>query len=433
MAPARGRPSATASRREPTALPEYQPPGHPLNLTAQSAIRDLPRAHKLDSLKSRLRAANHHLTESAAEINDRYQDKHAQHEKRKAKRAVALSSQESNEEAERELDEMRLATEEMTARLEAGVRKVIDSGEQVKGVEEALRELDANITAGRGVVASTQSTLGASQFIQSKRRRGDVEDDDEDEEMGEGAVQVLKQKIWGHQAAYQASSMTDRYASHNDYVGFKKIVHDAHYPDEEAPPMPHASTWFGEAAGTQSSSNGGPRETQPDSDDDLIMASERISVKCPITLTEMKDPVSSTKCPHNFEKQAILEMISTSDLRVGGDGRRGGEKAMRCPVGGCDVVRKRINPRIIGVALADHAFPFRYSVPPTFTQILPLSERSSGYKLLSTRAMSPTTTKRTNPREANADKGSSMTWRSRALLQHLSHLVGVPHNSRLRG
>lgn len=291
------------------------------------------------------------MTESAAEINDHFQERNVQNEKRKARKATAMSSQESNEDAEREMDEMRTATNEMTGRLEMGVRMVIDAGEEVKVIEEALRELDTNITAGRGVLAPTQSTLGASQFRQHDGP-GIGGDENEDKNMGQGTVEALKQKIGQHRAAYHASTMTARYASHNDYVGFKKIVHDAHYPGEEAPPMPHASTWFGEGGGTQNPSKTGPTATQPEEEDDLVMASERISVKCPITLTEMKEPVSSTKCPHNFERQAFLEMVNSSDLRVGGDGRRNtGTKAMRCPVAGCDVVSIQSRPCLVRLLL----------------------------------------------------------------------------------
>lgn len=256
-----------------------------------------------------------------------------------------MSSQEENDEAERHIEKMRKATEQMTENLDKSVRRIIDGGEEVKRIEDVLRELNANVTAGRNNL--TQSTLGASQLRQN-RRRDDATDDDEDEDMedradeapGKGTVEVLKEKIGQHQEEYARMTMTDRYASHNDYVGFKKIVHDAHYPGEEAPPMPHSSTWFADGGGTQMSSSNGPRGSQLDDDDndDLVMASERISVKCPITLTEMKDPVSSTKCPHNFERQAFLEMIKHSDLRVDGDGRRPGTKAMKCPVAGCDVV-----------------------------------------------------------------------------------------------
>ena len=73
-------------------------------------------------------------------------------------------------------------------------------------------------------------------------------------------------------------------------------------------------------------------------DDELAVASERISIKCPITLLPMKDPVTSTKCPHSFEREAILSMINASDVRVGGSEGRGAviQKAMQCPV--CTVV-----------------------------------------------------------------------------------------------
>lgn len=81
----------------------------------------------------------------------------------------------------------------------------------------------------------------------------------------------------------------------------------------------------------------GATEPIDDDDEDLAVASERISIKCPITLLPMKDPVTSQKCPHSFEKEAILSMIGDSDVWVGGSGRRGdGQKGMKCPV--CEMV-----------------------------------------------------------------------------------------------
>ena len=133
------------------------------------------------------------------------------------------------------------------------------------------------------------------------------------------------------------------YAQNNDYVGFKKLVYDAQFPGDDAPPMPHASTWFSDH--TPDSSNPNTHGAQatagseaPANDDDVAVASERISIKCPITLLPMKDPVTSTKCPHNFEREAILSMINASDIRIDGNGTRGagGKKAMQCPV--CTVV-----------------------------------------------------------------------------------------------
>ena len=85
--------------------------------------------------------------------------------------------------------------------------------------------------------------------------------------------------------------------------------------------------------------NAGRQTADADDDDDIDVLSERISIKCPITLVPMKDPVSSTKCPHSFEKSAILDMLNQSVIRVGGSNRRGaqnGQKAVKCPV--CEMV-----------------------------------------------------------------------------------------------
>ena len=133
------------------------------------------------------------------------------------------------------------------------------------------------------------------------------------------------------------------YAQNNDYIGFKKLVYDAQFPGDDAPPMPHSSTWFSDQPHDTSSSHtsgAAPAAgSQPAVDaDELTVASEKISIKCPITLLPMKDPVTSTKCPHSFEKEAILSMINASDVTLEGSGRRGrsGPKAMQCPI--CTVV-----------------------------------------------------------------------------------------------
>ena len=110
--------------------------------------------------------------------------------------------------------------------------------------------------------------------------------------------------------------------------------------------MPHASTWFssdspdGSDPNTRAAATG---DAIQDEDDELAVAAERVSINCPLTLRPMKTPVTSQRCPHSFEKEAILSLINLSDVMVGGTGRRGvhgGEKAMKCPV--CEVVSSHI-------------------------------------------------------------------------------------------
>lgn len=173
------------------------------------------------------------------------------------------------------------------------------------------------------------------------------------------------------------------YASHNDYVGFKKIVHDAHYPEQEAPPMPHASTWFPSESPDPSNpvtrGAAAARDAIQDDDDDLAIASERVTIKCPLTLLPMKDPVTSQKCPHSFEKEAILSMLNCSDVIVGGTERRGvldGQKAMKCPV--CEEVRLKLGKKSVYTANADRLCS--YSQPTTSKKTLSSSARSNASK-----------------------------------------------------
>ena len=60
-----------------------------------------------------------------------------------------------------------------------------------------------------------------------------------------------------------------------------------------------------------------------DSDDDIAIQRATISIKCPLTLREFEDPLSSKKCGHSFEASAILEMLQT---------QRG---SIQCPCAGC--------------------------------------------------------------------------------------------------
>ena len=216
---ARSRPSATSNRQRtgPTPLPTYQPPQHPLNENAIRAIQDLPRNHRLDSLKTRLNVANNHLAGAAVDINDRLLSQIALHEKSRARREKQ-GSQAEDEEEERAMDEKREQTDELTGRLETGVRKIIDAKVQVQGVEKALKELESNVANNRGAIAPTQSTLGASQFRSNRRRRGG-DADDEDDEFGDdtqsagengSAVDFVKRKVEEQNSAYQNETMAFR-------------------------------------------------------------------------------------------------------------------------------------------------------------------------------------------------------------------------------
>ena len=214
--------------------------------------------------------------------------------------------------------------------MEEAVRGVVDSKAHTESVETALREMSVNIRESGGRSAPTQSTLGASQFRGQKRHRvngnDDDDEDDEDEEEGsesqsqqqEGPSVFLQSRIAASATSYDSLSLGDKYASNNDYVGFRKVLHDAQHAGEEdnAPPMPHASTWFPSSPNTTNDPHNATTTAADASDEEIQVASEKRSIRCPITLRPMREPISSTKCPHSFEKAAIHDMLSASSLTV---------------------------------------------------------------------------------------------------------------------
>ncbi|KAL8656117.1 MAG: hypothetical protein Q9226_002776 [Calogaya cf. arnoldii] len=348
----RGTPStnrtSTTSARQPSnaanALPVYQPLTHPLNPTAQHALQNLPTTHPLNDLKQRLSTATNHLNEVTGDLNDQYQVKKAEFDKQRSQKAARARELESSQGAEnddedrdRHMQDAWADVENLTGKMEDRTRQVIDIQARVENTETILRELNANVTNGR---TSTQSTLGASQFrtqTQRQRRRqrpgheeDDSEDDDDDdnnaapEDAPTPALTIFKSKLSTASSDYNSLSMSDRYTSHNTYIGFRQIVHDSRHPNDDTP-MPHHSTWFPTAnqpTTTAPQANRGnnkhPKPTPPSSeaDDEIQIAREKRSIRCPITLLPLSNPLTSTRCPHSFESEAILNMLSASLLRA---------------------------------------------------------------------------------------------------------------------
>ena len=353
--------------------PVYQPPAHPLNDSAQRALQNLLRTHDLKRLKSHLQAVNDTLSNAAADINDRAYQRQVRFRKVKAKRQQhGLDDTEEDLQREKACEKMKAEVHDLTTRMEEKVRENIDAGAHLQAVEEALGEVHGNVAAGGGLIAPTQSTLGASQFRQRRRVVGGDSDEEDDASPDEGQENVgpsglLKRKLEEHDTRYGAltlrtrytilvvflvdsptNSIICRYAQHNSYVHFRRLIHDATHPGTDAPPLPNASTWFPSDPRDPYPPGQAPTErsiSPQDEESDVEIASERITIKCPLTLLPMRDPLTSKKCPHSFEKVAILDMLSRSTNWVGGTGRRGGgtqERVMKCPV--CEVVSNTYHP-----------------------------------------------------------------------------------------
>ncbi|MCJ1340144.1 hypothetical protein MMC09_005438 [Bachmanniomyces sp. S44760] len=458
--PRRGRPSGSSMAQPQSAtsvgqsraqLPPYEPPSQPLNPTAQFALQNLSHTHKLDSLKGHIRTANNLLAATAGEANDRLVSREGEWARKKAKREQNGSGagndggQGEDQEGEKEMVDMRIRVQTLTDQLEEKVRGMVDLESGLEANEKVLADIGSG-NAGGGKVMATQSSLGHSQFRQSGRRgrRGGVNGDDDEVDGGgadegmdgnedlmgsEGVADQFKKKLEEHEReyarltmqsryvlfwidssadaesppsrhlnTYKSASSKHRYAGSNSYINFKRTVHDARHPGDDAPPLPHASTWFAQPnsrtksrskthANADANANGNTSSTHQhrqknttstntnapfpssptainsdsnsdsNTDSDLEIATERITLNCPLTLLPLHEPLTSRKCPHSFEASAITEMLSLSNTFIrstdgsvvsvpssqiprGGSSVRpppaGTERGMKCPV--CSVM-----------------------------------------------------------------------------------------------
>lgn len=275
----------------------------------------------------------------------------------------------------------------LTATLEEKIRRVVDWEVMLENLKDKLGDLGREAEeAGSCALASSRRRARQSR----RRRNADPAEDDDDEadedyndaeeeqQAGDGnedetrspPSQQLAQKLESSHTDWIAQSLTQRYANNNTYIGFYRTVHDAKHPGNDIPPIPHSSTWFRHlehpdaAAGTATTNSTGggappsshvgdtgsarkrPRRgarrsspTNDEDDEEVAIAHERISLKCPLTLLPFMDPVTSTKCPHSFEKEAILDMLNHSATTIAappGSGRNRRVKAVKCPV--CEVL-----------------------------------------------------------------------------------------------
>lgn len=356
--------TASSRRSGQATIPDYQAPLHPLNENAQRAINNLLTSHSTKGLDRHLKNAASILAENAGSVNETFSVADEELKKLKTKRAkqdhVDDDEKERILELEANLEETRAKVEKMSRQMDECVRKIIDSNHHLSSVKDTIGE----IAKDARVPGATQP----SQQTRSQRNRNHDNSDDEEEDQDEeyhdftptdpagGPTQAtqpgalapsaaFKDKLDLKKDQYQTFSLKQRYARDPDYVTFKRMLHDGQHPNGDGGDLPHADTWFNTSSvpAPGVTTRAGASANDSDSDDDLAIAKETISTKCPLTLQEYREPVTSRKCPHSFEKEAIESMIldPTNTVRVGGvpqpSGRRaiGGEKAVQCPVPGC--------------------------------------------------------------------------------------------------
>ncbi|PNP40835.1 hypothetical protein TGAMA5MH_07275 [Trichoderma gamsii] len=330
--------TSTSTTTTITALPDYEPLSFPLSDTARRELIELSNHRGAAPYEAQLKDSIRHLGLSVSDLNERLrrgQDRLAiVSERRKEKDADKTAEEER---LEQQLPEFENDVEKLTRESERALRETIDRKAELEDEASVLEDLST--TATTNSIAQTRSAAAT----QSRRRRANGVDSDEEEDAAangtdEGdrqepvtsVVDTFRDLRAKKRAEYTGLSVHQRYGLNNDYVGFKKLWHEA-AAGEDGPPLPDASRWF--------DSNGEPDMTIPnrdaqngsfDDDEEVAVSRENISVNCPLTLLPMNEPYRSRKCPHVFEKAAILDY-----LPIRGE--------LQCPQTGCSQKFSRIH------------------------------------------------------------------------------------------
>ena len=298
----------------------------PLNPAAQQALTDL-----LQSQASRKRLAvslsdaAKKLTEVAGQLNDRGTEQRLRNLKLQAR--LEANGEVLDDEERLKHEAFQAKVQDLTQKMDRGIRGVIDGQIWLDNVPDNLRSVATK--AGALAEATQQHTQGPTPLITQRIRPEPDEDGGVDEaenvdaptveppDPSDAPTTLLRSAFNDQSSDWQSKSLTERYANSNEYTGFYRTVYDAKNPGENAPPIPHASLWFVEEEDPDSlpPSRSQPRQSRQaehDEDSDVEIALERVSLKCPITLLPFKDPLTSTKCPHSFEKDGILDMLNLS-------------------------------------------------------------------------------------------------------------------------
>lgn len=308
----------------PTARP--QPQAAPLNDEGQQGVAQLLQNDAARKrLQARHRKAAQILVTVAGNVNDRAYDSRLRHGN-KLRRLEAEGEQELEEELD-EYDRFQEQVKDVTGRLDLCVRGVVDDIDWLASVPDALKAVAVRSGAVTEETQRTQNTIPMT----TQRSRLAADDGEEDTEMSEGTVQpattqldpsnaptaLLQSAFEKQTSTWNATSLTDKYAKSNHYRGFYTTIHDSMHQNGEDVPVPHETMWFAAEEGRVTETavllGAGNRA---DENDDLQVDHVVIRIKCPFTLQDFKDPVTSKKCPHSFERSAFYEVLKQTDKHL---------------------------------------------------------------------------------------------------------------------
>lgn len=371
-----------SSRRAPATLPPYEHQVAELNATAKRSVQALINNLSVRRLNAHLEHAQQALVDTAGGINDALGDAWGRYEKgvrkrREGRRGSVGDVEEGDgedEEARRRVEELERRVKEVTEKMEERMRQVVDMRVRTETLVDVLRKIgeeDEGVQSQRRNSGMRRRTRRQAEGDEEGGSEDGNESQDErhDEQPEFSASQMFENTLMENKRSWEAMSLTQRYftssftlrrahslisaryTTHNDYINFYRVVHDSRNRNEDntTRPLPHSSTWFShmeepptqtptqpEACESSRSRSNKRRHTrrqvEDDDDGDVEIDSERISLKCPITLLPLRDPVTSIKCPHSFEREAIEQMIRNSGTYPSARSNLPRKKHVQCPV-----------------------------------------------------------------------------------------------------
>jgi len=278
-----------------------------------------------------LRKSAELLASSVFAVNDRLRDRQgllvALVEKREQKGG---EKNEAEELTERAAESLGRQVPDITLKLETAMRMTVDDQAELVNSKAAAAAMIQQVNQAHNL---------RRQQSQPRRRHQAVEDDEDEAEAPMedapvevpvvGAVELLEIARKDMIKEYNALSAHQRYALQNDYIHFKGLWHEGAHRDDETP-LPDASTWFDNDGNPVIRWGGEGAGAGDDDDADLVVEREVRSYTCPLSLRPLRDPYSSHKCKHTFDKEAIFEYLANG--------------ARQCPVAGCSQVRRQPLP-----------------------------------------------------------------------------------------
>jgi hypothetical protein len=299
----------------------YEPLSFPLSETARNKLGELSRSRNTLAYQNQLKEVLRNLGHSVYDLNDRLQSQRGRLEAMRARREERGTEKTAEEErTEAHVVDLQRQVDELARKSEAAVRGAIDQRAQLEDNAAVLGDLYTRLATARG----------------NEDADGTGEEEDSKQVPPESAIDALRELKNEKLEAYQNMPPYERYSVDNDYAAFKKLWHDSLFGDDGVP-LADPSRWFRPdgtpvlsttaASGPGNGAATGESGEGDDSDEDLAIAREVLSLKCPLTLRPFEEPYSNHKCKHTFEKSAILDYL------------QGGRGNMQCPQTGCSEVR----------------------------------------------------------------------------------------------